>query len=95
MTDVFLTSLPNSPTERCFEDYTVGATYDCGSTTVTEDDIIAFARQYDPQSMHVDKALAAVGPFGGVIASGWHTVALTMRLVVNNYLPARRQTSRD
>jgi acyl dehydratase len=88
MTDVFSTTLPNSPAERRFEDYSVGATHDCGSTTVTEDEIIAFARQYDPQAMHIDKALAAAGPFGGVIASGWHTVALTMRLVVNNYLPA-------
>jgi acyl dehydratase len=78
---------PTPPTDRCFEDYTVGATYICGSFTLTEDEIIAFARQYDPQTMHIDRELAAQGPFGEVIASGWHTVARTMRLVVENFLP--------
>ena len=83
MADAFSTL----PTERCFEDFTVGATYVCGSTRVTEDEIIRFAEAYDPQAMHVDRVLAAEGPFGGVIASGWHTVALIMRLVVDNFLP--------
>jgi acyl dehydratase len=78
---------PTPPTDRCFEDYTVGATYICGSFTLTEDEIIEFARQYDPQTMHIDRELAAQGPFGEVIASGWHTVARTMRLVVENFLP--------
>ncbi|HEX2941264.1 MAG TPA: MaoC family dehydratase, partial [Rhodopila sp.] len=75
------------PTDRYFEDYTQGATYDCGSFSVTEDEIIAFAREYDPQMMHVDRALAAEGPFGQVIASGWHTMARAMRLLVDNFLP--------
>jgi acyl dehydratase len=75
------------PTDRFFEDYKVGATYVCGSFTVTEDEIIQFASLYDPQMMHTDPALAAKGPFGGVIASGWHTVARTMRLLVDNFLP--------
>ena len=75
------------PAERFFEDYAVGATYVCGSFTVTEQEIIAFATQYDPQMMHVDRALAAEGLFGEVIASGWHTVARTMRLLVENFLP--------
>jgi acyl dehydratase len=83
MSEVFSTP----PTDRFFEDYTVGATYVCGSFTVTEDEIIAFATRYDPQMMHVDRDLAAKGPFGGIIASGWHTVAATMRLVVDNFLP--------
>lgn len=82
-----LTSFPTSPAGRCFEDYTVGATYDCGSFSVTEDEIIAFASEYDPQVMHTDRALAAAGPFGQVIASGWHTIARTMRLLVDNFLP--------
>ena len=72
---------------RFFEDYAVGATYLCGSVRVTEDEIVRFAEAYDPQAMHVDRALAAAGPFGEVIASGWHTVALIMRLVVENFLP--------
>ena len=78
---------PTPPSDRFFEDYTVGATYICGSFTVTEDEIIAFASLYDPQMMHIDRELAAKGPFGEVIASGWHTVARTMRLVVDNFLP--------
>jgi acyl dehydratase len=78
---------PTAPTDRCFEDYTVSATYVCGSFTVTEDEIIQFASMYDPQAMHIDRDLAARGPFGEVIASGWHTVARTMRLVVENFLP--------
>jgi acyl dehydratase len=78
---------PTTPADRCFEDYAVGATYVCGSFTITEDEIIGFASLYDPQVMHVDRAGASRGPFGGIIASGWHTVARTMRLVVENFLP--------
>lgn len=74
-------------TDRFFEDYTVGATYVLGTFSTTEDEIVAFARQYDPQMMHIDRELAAKGPFGELIASGWHTVGLTMRLVVENFLP--------
>jgi acyl dehydratase len=74
-------------TDRFLEDYKEGATYLCGSFTISEDEIIAFARRYDPQPMHVDPAFAAEGPFGAVIASGWHTVSSAMRLVVENYLP--------
>ncbi len=83
MADAFSTP----PDNRFFEDYTEGATYLCGSVTVSEDDIVRFAAAYDPQAMHVDRLLAAKGPFGGVIASGWHTVALIMRLFVENFLP--------
>lgn len=75
------------PTNRFFEDYKMGGTYVCGSFTVTEPEIIAFATQYDPQMMHTNRELAAKGPFGEVIASGWHTVGLTMRLLVENFLP--------
>jgi acyl dehydratase len=78
---------PTPPGERFFEDYKVGATYVCGSFTMTEAEIIEFASRYDPQAMHVDRELAASGPFGEIIASGWHTTARTMRLVVENFLP--------
>ncbi len=74
-------------TDRYFEDYTVGATYVCGSFSLSQEAIIAFASQYDPQMMHVDPDLAANGPFGGIIASGWHTIAAAMRLTVDNFLP--------
>lgn len=80
-----LLSLPAS--DRFFEDYPPGAVFEFGAVTVTEPAIIGFARQYDPQAMHVDQAWSATGPFGEVIASGWHTVALMMRLLVDHFLP--------
>ena len=72
---------------RRFEDYRIGAVYDLGSFCLTEAEIIDFAKRYDPQTMHTDPAWAAQGPFGGIIASGWHTVGAMMRLVVLNFLP--------
>ncbi|MGW4519727.1 MaoC family dehydratase [Amycolatopsis sp. NPDC004378] len=74
--------------ERYFEDYVPGETHDCGSVEVTEAEILEFARRYDPQSFHVDPAAAAAGPFGGLIASGWHTASLMMRLFADHYLSA-------
>ena len=65
----------------------MGGTYVLGAFSMTEDEIVRFARQYDPQMMHVDRDLAATGPFGEVIASGWHTIGLTMRLMVDQFLP--------
>jgi acyl dehydratase len=64
-----------------YEDYAVGDRFDCGSVHVTAEDIVAFGRMYDPQAKHVDPAAAASSPFGALIASGWHTAALTMKLV--------------
>jgi acyl dehydratase len=72
--------------DRYFEDYQVGAVYEYGYATVTEAEILAFARQFDPQPMHVDPAFAAAGPFGGLIASGWHTAGIFMRLFADHYL---------
>ena len=69
-----------------FEDYIPGTVFECGSIVVHEADIIAFARRYDPQPFHTDPAAAARSAFGGLIASGWHTAALTMRLLVGRYL---------
>jgi acyl dehydratase len=73
---------------RYFDDYLPGATYDCGIFSVNEDEIVSFAKQFDPQPFHVDPGAAARGPFGGLIASGWHTAALVMRQLVDNYLSA-------
>jgi acyl dehydratase len=73
---------------RYFEDYALGTTYECGSVSVDQASIIAFAKEFDPQPFHVDPAAASAGPFGGLIASGWHTAALLMRLLVENYLSA-------
>jgi acyl dehydratase len=77
--------VPSKP--RYFEDFVVGTVYEFGSITVTEAEIIAFARQFDPQVMHTDPVAAAKGATGGLIASGWHTIALLMRMYADNFLP--------
>ena len=76
--------MPNS--ERYFEDYTPGVMFELGTVTVDEQDVIAFAQRYDPQPMHVDPEAARHGRFGGLVASGWHTTVLAMRLYVDHYL---------
>jgi acyl dehydratase len=73
---------------RYFDDYVSGATHDCGSVSVNQAEIISFATQFDPQPFHVDPEAAARGPFGGLVASGWHTAAVVMRQLVDHYLPA-------
>ena len=72
--------------DRWFEDYMPGTVHDLGSVIVDEQEVIAFARQFDPQSFHLDKERAKTSVFGGLIASGWHTAAMTMRLIVDHYL---------
>jgi acyl dehydratase len=71
---------------RYFEDYVPGLTVDCGSFTMNEADIIAFAKDYDPQPFHVDPVAAKDGPYGGIIASGWHTTSMMMRKLVEHYI---------
>jgi len=73
--------------DRHFEDYTPGAVFEYGAIPVTEAEIVEFARRFDPQYIHVDRKRAADGPFAGLIASGWHTAAMMMRLIVDNFLP--------
>jgi acyl dehydratase len=80
-----VTDLP-TPTTWYFEDYTPGRTVDCGSFSLSEAEIIAFAKEYDPQPFHVDPVAAAEGPFGGLIASGWHTTSMMMRLLVEHFI---------
>lgn len=72
--------------ETYFEDLAVEETVDLGSYEVTEAEIVEFARQYDPQSFHVDEAAATESIFGQRIASGWHTAAMAMRLLVDGLL---------
>jgi len=69
-----------------FEDYVPGRTADCGSFSISEAQIIAFAKEYDPQPFHTDPVAAASGPFGGLIASGWHTTSQMMRLLVEHFV---------
>ncbi|WP_416841176.1 MaoC family dehydratase [Haloferax sp. DFSO52] len=72
---------------RFFEDLSVGDIHEYGAYEVTEDEILEFAEQYDPQWFHTDPERAdAESMYGGVIASGWHTTAMTMRLNVDGFL---------
>lgn len=72
--------------DRWYEDYVPGEVYEYGSITVTEEEILRFAGEFDPQSIHTDPRAAAQGPFGGLIASGWHTCAVMMRLYADHYV---------
>jgi len=74
------------PDQRFFEDYEAGGVYELGSIAVSEAEIVDFARRFDPQYFHVDHEQASSGPFAGIIASGWHTVGLAMRLFVDQFL---------
>jgi acyl dehydratase len=78
-----------SGTPRYWEDYEVGARYPLGSTGFTAEEIVEFARKYDPQSFHIDAEAAAQSMFGGLIASGWHVTAKLMRLFVDRYVDQR------
>ena len=69
-----------------FEDFIPGNVIQLGQRTLTEEEIINFAQQFDPQPFHVDKDAAGDSIFGGVIASGWHTCGIIMRLVVDGFL---------
>ena len=69
-----------------FEDFHVGQEIALGSRTVSEAEIIAFARDFDPQPFHIDHEAAAASMFGGVIASGWHTCSMMMRMVVDGMM---------
>jgi acyl dehydratase len=69
-----------------WEDFKVGERSEMGRHTFGEEEIVAFARQFDPQPFHLDAKAAAGTPFGGLIASGWHTCAVGMRLMVDQYI---------
>jgi len=72
--------------EIYFEDLPTGTAMDLGSYEVTREEILEFARKYDPQPFHVDEDAANDSVFGGLIASGWHTCSMTMRLVCDGLL---------
>ena len=69
------------------EDFTVGMRFAGGRHQVTVEEIKAFARQFDPQPFHLDEEAAKATFFGGIAASGWHTAALTMRMLVESGVP--------
>ncbi len=71
-----------------FDDLRVGQRFESGTHTITEDQIKEFATRFDPQPFHLDDDLARATLFGGLAASGWHTAAITMRLMVDLGIPA-------
>ena len=80
-------SMFNVPVDkRYFEDYVTGSVHEFGSITVHQEEIIAFAKRYDPQVFHIDPDAAKRSAYGGLIASGWHTGSVMMRLFVDHYL---------
>lgn len=72
--------------ERYFEDFRPGEVIEFGDYLVTEEEIVDFARRYDPQPFHVDRKAAAESIYGGLIASGWMTGSIMMRLLVDHFI---------
>jgi acyl dehydratase len=75
------------PKERWFDDFAAGEVLEFGDYLVTEQEIVEFARKYDPQPFHLDAAAAAASHFGGLIGSGWMTCAIGMRLLCDHFIP--------
>ncbi|MFZ3238427.1 MAG: MaoC family dehydratase [Stellaceae bacterium] len=73
-------------TRQYFEDFAVGQVFGSGHMRIDADRIKSFAAEFDPQPFHLDEAAAQATVFGGLAASGWHTAALTMRLLVDSEL---------
>ena len=69
-----------------FEDFPVGMTVEIPGPVLTTESILEYARRYDPQPFHVDEEAAKQSVYGGLIASGWHTVSLAMRMICDAYL---------
>jgi len=69
-----------------FEDFVPGDVWEAEGPQVTKEDIVDFASRFDPQYFHVDEEAAKRSPYGGLIASGWHTVSLCMRMMCDRYL---------
>lgn len=74
------------PETLYWEDFLVDAVFEFGEKKVSREEIISFARQFDPQDFHVDEDAAATSQFGGLIASGWHICAMTMRMICDAFL---------
>ena len=86
MSATSITLLPQQMTEHYLEDFKIGQIFDAGPLQVTEDSIKRFATEFDPQPFHLDARAATDSLFGGLAASGWHTAAMTMRLLVDSDL---------
>ena len=79
--------------DRYYEDYDEGEVFDCGEILISEEEIITFAKCFDPQSFHTDPAAAEQSIYGSIIASGWHTGALLMRSMVDHFVSNASQGS--
>jgi acyl dehydratase len=80
------TTFSTSIDDRYFEDYVPGSIHEFGSISVDQDEVTSFAKRFDPQDFHTDPEAAKLTIFGGLIASGWHTAGLMMRLYADHYL---------
>ena len=78
--------MPMPYKERFFEDFSPGEVTEFGDYLITEEEILEYARRYDPQPFHVDRKAAAESIFGGLIASGWMTGSIMMRLLVEHFI---------
>ena len=79
-------TFPTAPDDRYYEDYEVGSTYELGSFSLSAQEIVDFARRFDPQRFHLDPVAASASPYGGLIASGWHTGSAMMRLLADHFI---------
>ena len=77
---------PRPPIVFYWEDFAAGSVREFGAMPVTRDAVLAFAQQFDPQPFHLDDAAAEASLFGSLSASGWHTCAMTMRMMCDEYL---------
>ncbi len=82
-------SFSTPPEDRYLEDYVEGDVHAFGPIVITEDEIVRFGREFDPQLFHTDPDGAKETVYGGLIASGWHTCSIFMRLFVDHYLAGR------
>src|SRR5215467_13907469 len=78
--------LMQEPEKYYWEDFQLGDTAPIGEQHLDAAEMVAFARAYDPQPFHIDEDAARQTVYGGLIASGWYTVALVMRMMVDSYL---------
>ncbi|CAG0927881.1 MAG: Bifunctional protein PaaZ [Rhodocyclaceae bacterium] len=69
-----------------WEDFPIGSVTEYGGVTLSKEDIVRFAKEFDPQPFHIDEEAAKHSQFGGLIASGWHTCSLCMRMMCDAYL---------
>ena len=79
-------SFTSSPDNRYFEDYVAGSVHEFGPIAVEENEVLDFGKRFVPLSYHTDTETAKKSIYGGLIASGWHTAALMMRLYTDHYL---------